>query len=375
MTRTYLKTIFMQFFRGRDDRSHEEKRINCGSGGPRRDNDIIQNSSRHYIEMDSNNNTAEPELRDLHPSRKDIRADVLAGLRAPRKWISSMYFYDARGSQLFDQITALDEYYPTRTERGILQRYGEAIAAALGPDILLIEPGSGSSEKVRLLLDHLQAPVAYVPVEISREHLTRAAAQINSAYPALEVLPVCADFTQEYEIPAPARAARRRVVYFPGSTIGNFEPADALALLHNFRRVVGAGGALLIGVDLRKDRATLEAAYNDSKGVTAAFNLNVLARFNHELGADFNLDAFQHRAIWNETESRIEMHLVSLRDQTVHIGGEPIAFAQDEYIHTESSYKYTPEGFAQLAGQAGFALQQVWMDERKLFSVQYLEAV
>src|SRR5690606_6587674 len=185
----------------------------------------------------------------------------------------------------------------------------------------------------------------------------------------------CADFTQEYEIPAPARAARRRVVYFPGSTIGNFEPADALALLHNFRRVVGAGGALLIGVDLRKDRATLEAAYNDSKGVTAAFNLNVLARFNHELGADFNLDAFQHRAIWNETESRIEMHLVSLRDQTVHIGGEPIAFAQDEYIHTESRYKYTPEGFAQLAGQAGFALQQVWMDERKLFSVQYLEAV
>lgn len=323
----------------------------------------------------SENHTAEPELRDLHPSRKDIRADVLAGLRAPQKWISSMYFYDAQGSRLFDQITELDEYYPTRTERVILQRYGEAMAAALGPDILLIEPGSGSSEKVRLLLDHLRAPAAYVPVEISREHLTRAATQINSAYPALEVLPVCADFTQAYEVPAPTRAARRRAVYFPGSTIGNFEPADALDLLHNFRRVVGAGGALLIGVDLRKDRATLETAYNDRAGVTAAFNLNVLTRFNRELGADFDLTAFRHRAVWNETESRIEMHLISLRDQTVHIGDEDITFTKDEYIHTESSYKYTPEGFAQLAGKAGFELQQLWMDESKLFSVQYLEAM
>lgn len=321
------------------------------------------------------NSTTELELRDLHPSHKDIRADVLAGLKSPRKWISSMYFYDARGSQLFDQITELDEYYPTRTERDILQRYGEDMATALGPDSLLIEPGSGSSEKVRLLLDHLRAPVAYVPVEISREHLTRAAAQINSAYPALEVLPVCADFTQDYDIPVPTRAAQRRVVYFPGSTIGNFEPADALALLHNFRRVAKDAGALLIGVDLRKDRETLEAAYNDRQGVTAAFNLNVLTRFNRELGADFVLDAFRHHAVWNDAESRIEMHLVSLRDQTVHIGNEAIAFRQDEYIHTESSYKYTPEGFNKLANQASFELQQVWMDDKKLFSVQYLEAV
>lgn len=320
-------------------------------------------------------NQAELELRDLHPSRKDIRSDVLTGLKSPRKWISSMYFYDERGSKLFDRITTLDEYYPTRTERGILQRFGGEMAAALGPELLLIEPGSGSSEKVRLLLDRLARPVAYVPVEISRAHLLRAAEAINAEYPELEVLPVCADFSQPHEIPVPARPARRRAVFFPGSTIGNFEPPDALELLRHFRGLAGDGGALLIGVDLRKDRETLEAAYNDREGVTAQFNLNLLHRLNRELGADFDPEAFGHRAVWNETESRIEMHLVSLKPQIVHIGDERIEFGRNETIHTESSYKFTPEGFNRLANRADFELRKVWMDDDKLFSVQYLEAI
>lgn len=322
-----------------------------------------------------NNKPAALKLHDLHPSGKDIRQDVLQGLHAPEKWISSMYFYDQRGSKLFDDITRLPEYYPTRTEQWILEHYADEMAQVLGPDVLLIEPGSGSSEKIRELLTHLVTPAAYVPVEISREHLLMAAQKIQSTYPELEVLPVCADFTTPYDIPEPKHAAKRRILYFPGSTIGNFEPDMALDVLRIMREVAQNKGALLIGVDLVKDRATLEAAYNDEAGITAQFNMNVLRRFNDELDADFKLENFRHQAVWNADKSRIEMHLISLREQTVSIAGETIIFKKGEKIHTESSYKYTLTGFGELASQVGFTLKKTWIDDKQLFSVQYLEAV
>ncbi|HET7570793.1 MAG TPA: L-histidine N(alpha)-methyltransferase [Gammaproteobacteria bacterium] len=314
------------------------------------------------------------DLVDLHPTRADLKTDVLHGLRQPQKWISSMYFYDERGSHLFDQICALPEYYPTRIELGIMERDAEEISDLLGPDVLLVEFGSGSSLKIRLLLEHLDRPVGYVPVEISREHLLNSAAELQQAYPDIAILPVCADFTAPFDLPEPPRPAARNVVYFPGSTIGNFEPEDALDLLRQMRRVAGHEGALLIGVDLKKDASILERAYDDSAGVTAEFNKNVLERLNRELGADFDLDHFRHRAAWNPDHSRIEMHLVSDRAQIVRIGGETISFAEGEYIHTESSYKYLPDEFAAIAAQASFSLEHIWTDPAGLFSVQYLES-
>ncbi|HET6726382.1 MAG TPA: L-histidine N(alpha)-methyltransferase [Gammaproteobacteria bacterium] len=326
----------------------------------------------------SNNNLGttdtELDLLDLHPTRTDLKADVLYGLRQPQKWISSMYFYDERGSQLFDEICELPEYYPTRTEIGIMENDADEMGELLGPNVLLVEFGSGSSIKIRLLLEHLHRIAAYVPVEISREHLMNSARELQDAYPEIAILPVCADFTAPFDLPEPPQPARRTVVYFPGSTIGNFEPPDALELLRHMRRIAGNEGALLIGVDLKKDVSILERAYDDSAGVTAAFNKNVLARLNRELGADFDLDHFHHRAVWNESHSRIEMHLVSDQAQSVHIGGDTISFEKDEYIHTESSYKYLPDEFAQIAGEAGFSVEHVWRDSAGLFSVQYLES-
>lgn len=316
---------------------------------------------------------SEVELQDLHPSRADIRSDVLGGLRAPQKWIAPMYFYDARGSALFDRICDLPEYYPTRTELGILATDGGEIAAEIGPRVLLIEPGSAGGDKARVLLKLLDDPAAYVPVEISREHLLDGARTLNDEFPALEVLPVCADFTQPFELPEPRHAVKRRTVFFPGSTIGNFSPTRAVELLVHFAEIAGQDGRILIGVDLRKDAATLERAYNDATGVTAEFNLNVLRRLNTELGADFDLEAFSHRAVWNDAASRIEMHLVSARAQTVRIGRESIALRAGEYIHTESSYKYSIEGFRELARRAGLDVSRVWTDERDLFSVQLLQ--
>lgn len=314
------------------------------------------------------------ELLDQHPTQKDLKADVLNGLKQPLKWISSMYFYDARGSQLFDAICELPEYYPTRTELAIMERYANEMCALLGPKVSLIEFGSGSSVKIRILLDHLDRPTAYVPVEISREHLLTSARELEQDYPQVQILPVCADFTAPFDLPQPRPVPLRNVVYFPGSTIGNFEPPDALALLRQMRRVAKDNGALLIGVDLKKDPAILERAYNDAAGVTAAFNKNILQRLNRELGTDFDLNHFHHQAVWNASESRIEMRLVSDRRQTVHIAGESIDFESGEAIHTESSYKYLPEEFARLAGQAGFVLERVWTDPDGLFSVQYLES-
>lgn len=313
-------------------------------------------------------------LHDYHPQAGDVRDEILSGLRAPQKLLPSKYFYDARGSELFDAICELPEYYPTRTELGIMETHLPEMAAALGPRLLLVEPGSGSSLKTKLLLEALHGPVAYVPVDISRTHLVNAADELNRRYPKLEVLPVCADFSQPFELPAPSRAIQRVAIYFPGSTIGNFEPAAAIRLLKQLRRLAGDDSALLIGVDLRKDVRILEAAYNDGAGVTADFNLNILRRINEEMDGDFDLARFRHRAVFNAVESRIEMHLVSTVAQIAHVGGERFSFREGEHIVTEYSYKHTLDGFAKLAGKAGYSVEQVWTDDRRWFSVQYLTA-
>ena len=313
-------------------------------------------------------------LHDYQPHADDMRSEILASLGASQKTLPCKYFYDARGSELFERICELPEYYLTRTELAIMEIHAADMATALGPRVLLVEPGSGTSVKTRRLLDKLHWPCAYVPVDISREHLITAADRLNRNYPDLEVLPVCADFSQPFMLPASRHPATRTVIYFPGSTIGNFEPDGAIALMKQLRQLVGHKGALLIGVDLNKDRVALEAAYNDAAGITAAFNLNLLQRLNRELQGDFNLERFQHRALYNPAEGRIEMHLVSLDNQIAHAAGEEIHFDAGESITTEYSYKHTLPGFAALAAQAGWNVRKVWTDERRWFSVQYLTA-
>jgi dimethylhistidine N-methyltransferase len=309
-------------------------------------------------------------LMDLAPAADDLRRDTLAGLSAPAKTLPCKYFYDDHGSWLFDQICALPEYYPTRTELAISRQYAAEMATACGPHALLLELGSGSSTKTRVLLDHLRAPAAYVPVDIARDFLRTSAERLANAYPCLTVQPVCADFTRPFT--APDLPARRTVVYFPGSTIGNFTPTEAVTLLANIAALIGDDGGLLIGVDLRKPAAVLEAAYNDSQGVTAAFNLNLLVRLNRELGADFVVEQFTHRAVWDADAGRIEMRLVSRRDQDVTIDDTRFAFAADEFIRTEYSHKYTLEQFAGMAAEASLRVRQVWTDRDQQFSVQYL---
>ncbi len=300
-------------------------------------------------------------------------SDILDGLRQPQKEIFSKYLYDQRGSELFEEITRLDEYYPTRTEIGIMRTFQEEIDAALGPRAFVVEYGSGSSTKTRLLLDRLVDPVGYVPIDISDDHLIDSARSIAKDYPHIEVLPLIADYTASIRLPRPTRKPDRVVVYFPGSTVGNFDVDQARDFLGHVAEVCGHGGGLLIGVDLVKDVGVLEQAYEDADGVTAEFNLNLLRRINRELGADFNLDAFEHAAIWNESKQRIEMHLRSLRAQEVHIGGERYEFGQGETIHTENSHKFTIAGFAALA-EPWFQQVHVWTDERDYFSLQYLTA-
>jgi dimethylhistidine N-methyltransferase len=311
-------------------------------------------------------------VHDLEPELERLRDDVLAGLRRRPRTLPCKYFYDERGSRLFEKICELDEYYLTRTELVILERSVAEMARCLGPGCMLIEPGSGSGTKTRLLLEALESPVAYVPVDISRDVLLRSSESIDGAHPELEVLPVCADFTQPFALPTPRRRPARRVVYFPGSTIGNFDPPEVVRFLARLRELCAPGGAVLVGADLRKDRKVLEAAYDDAAGVTAEFNLNLLLRVNRELGADFDLGRFRHRAVWDEGRGRVEMHLVSTAAQTVRVDGESFSFAPGEEIHSESSYKYDLEGFAGLAAAAGLAVARVWLDERRWFSVQYL---
>ncbi len=311
-------------------------------------------------------------LLDLHPPADDFAQDVLDGLTADLKSISPKYFYDARGSRLFDRITRLPEYYLTRTELTIMDDSMAEMADHVGPAASVIEFGAGSGLKTRRLLAGLHDPVAYVPVEISRGHLLESAQGIADAFPSIEVLPVCADFTQPFELPRPARTPERNLVYFPGSTIGNFPKAEAVDLLRVMHAEAGTGGALLIGVDLRKDRETLERAYDDAAGVTAAFNRNLLARINHELGADFDPESFRHEATWNPGAGRIEMRLVSGRAQSARVAGRRVAFAEGEAILTEYSHKYELDEFADLAAEAGFTVDEIWVDGDRLFSVQLL---
>lgn len=310
--------------------------------------------------------------RRSHSAADPFRADVLAGLSRPQKRLPAKYFYDAAGSRLFDRICELPEYYPTRTELGILERYAGAMADWCGPDCLLVELGAGSLTKVRFLLDHLARPAGYVPVDVSGEHLQAAAAELAADYPALPVRPVVADFTAALDLPP--LPARRRVVYFPGSTIGNFEPAEADALLRRVARLVGPGGGLILGIDLRKPTEVLEPAYNDAAGVTAAFNRNLLARINRELGGDFDPAAFAHHAFYNAERSRIEMHLVSERRQRVRVGPAAFDFQPGESIHTENSHKYDVRELAERAAACGLHLTESWTDERSYFAVLGLTA-
>jgi dimethylhistidine N-methyltransferase len=296
--------------------------------------------------------------------------DAITGLTAARKTLPAKYFYDDRGSALFEAITTLPEYYPTRTELGILEARAGEIAALMPHGAALIELGSGSTTKARILLRR-RAIAAYVPVDISAGFLKREAARLRRDLPWLRIVPVAADFTKPFELPAEVRA-RPHVGFFPGSTIGNFEPADAAEFLRHAGRLLGSGAQLIVGVDLVKDTAVLNAAYNDAAGVTAAFNLNLLRRMNDELGADFDLDAFRHAAFFNRAESRIEMHLVSRGAQEVHLAERTIAFGRGETIHTESSYKYTTESFHALAAAAGWSPLAVWTDAQKYFSVHAL---
>lgn len=302
-----------------------------------------------------------------------LTASVLDGLRQEPKQLASVWFYDELGSFLFDNICELPEYYLTRTEMQIMQMHAPEMAQHIGPEAALIELGSGTSKKTRLLLDELEAPAAYVPVDIAREHLSAAASSIARGYPALRVIPICADFSQRFELPPHVATARRRIVYFPGSTLGNFGQAQARHLLTSMRGMIGAHGAVLIGIDLKKDSRILERAYNDTAGVTAEFNMNALRHINRELGADFDTEAFTHVAFWVDEQSRIEMHLVSKRDQVVHIGSETVRIARGEHIVTEYCHKYTLEAFANLAAAAGLAVSRVWLDPLRQFSVQLLE--
>lgn len=317
---------------------------------------------------------AELKLLDLHPHVTDLRDAIHEGMRRDQKRLPTLLLYDEHGSKLFDQICEVPEYYPTRTELAIMCENIDDIAAAVGEQASLIELGSGSSMKTRILLEHLRELAAYVPVDISKDHLMAAATELAADYPHIEVLPVCADFNEPFRLPTPKVMPKRNVVYFPGSTIGNLEFAGANKLLTTMRRIARAGGAVLIGVDLIKERELLEAAYNDDQGVTAAFNLNMLTRLNREFEADFDVGAFEHRAVWDPDRHRIEMRLISRRDQSVVIDGERFELAEGEHILTEYSHKYSLEMFANLARNAGFHVEQVWTDDRQLFSVQYLVA-
>ncbi|MDX1499655.1 MAG: L-histidine N(alpha)-methyltransferase [Woeseiaceae bacterium] len=299
-------------------------------------------------------------------------AEIIEGLEQPEKMISPKFFYDERGSQLFDAITRLPEYYPTETELAIMRDNVDEIAALVGRQASLIEYGSGSSLKTRILLEHLEDLAAYVPVDISEDHLLASAAELRKDFPDIEILPVVADFTKHFDLPNPAVMPVRNIVYFPGSTIGNFTRDDARSLLGVMYDEAGAGGALLIGVDLQKDPAIIERAYNDSAGVTDEFNRNVLEHLNREFGADFDVDSYSHQAHYNEHKGRVELRLVSQRDQAVRIGGRRFPVAEGETILTEYSHKYTLEGFAAMARDAGFEVERVWTDPDRLFSVQYL---
>ena len=318
---------------------------------------------------------SEAALRAIYTideASEEFSRDLVSGLRRKPKEIPCKYFYDARGSELFDRICRLPEYYQTRSETALLREHAGEIARLMGPRVELIEFGAGSLAKVRILLDALDAPQSYVPIDISGDYLLDVVVGLEEDYPDMTLRPVIADFTQELTLPAKEMAVSRRVGFFPGSTIGNFTRQAAVAFLRNAAKVL-KGGGLLIGTDLVKDPAILHAAYNDQAGVTAAFNKNLLLRANRELGANFDLNHFAHHACYNPTARKIEMYLVSLARQTVRVAGETVRFAEGEAVHTEDSQKYTIEGFTELAVEAGFTPRKSWTDAHRLFAIHWLE--
>lgn len=308
-----------------------------------------------------------------HEASDSLRDEVLAGFAQTPKVISPKFFYDQKGSELFEQICEQPEYYPTRTEEQILKQAANDISDIAGQQATLIELGSGASRKVRLLLEAMR-PASYLGVDISQDFLLSSTRRLAADYPWLNVQAACADFSQPMSLPAHLDGARP-VAFFPGSSIGNFTPHAALEFLRNLHSLLPRGGGLLIGVDLIKDTQVLEAAYNDEAGITAAFNLNVLERICKELETDLDPTGFIHHAFYNEAESRIEMHLISAEAQSVHIEGQRFLFARGESLHTENSYKYTPEGFRSLAADGGFKAVAMWTDAQRLFSVHYLERI
>ena len=309
------------------------------------------------------------KLLDFEPDIATFYDDVVEGLSQRPRSLPCKYFYDERGSKLFDQICELDEYYVTRTELSIMQQYAGEMAEQIGPGVMLVEYGSGSSVKTRILLDHLNEPVAYVPVDISREHLQNSADDLALSYPDIEVLSVCADFTEDFELPTSHVEPTHNAVYFPGSTIGNFLPEAARSTLKHLVNICGCGGGLLIGIDLQKDINVLELAYNDPSGVTAEFNLNLLERINRELDGEISVEQFAHRAHYNQELDRIEIVLVSQCDQTLKVRDSLFEIGAGESICTEYSHKYTIEGFAKIAADAGLTLRKQWTDEQNRFAV------
>jgi dimethylhistidine N-methyltransferase len=310
---------------------------------------------------------------EFSPEQSEFARDVLAGLSGSRKSLPPKYFYDDEGSRLFEEITRLPEYYPTRSEISILKEHGKAIAALIPKDAAVIEFGSGSATKARILLEAAPQIAAYVPVDISGDFLAQEAAALRRDFSALSVHPVVGDFTQSFELPPDVRALPR-VGFFPGSTIGNFDPHAACAFLEHARRMLGTGALLIVGVDLEKSTQVLNDAYNDKQGVTERFNLNLLHRMNRELGGTFDPAAFEHHAFYNRERHRIEMHLASVRRQKVKVAGTVIDFRAGETIHTENSYKYTPSSFAMMARGCGWKPAVTFTDKKKYFSVHVLRA-
>ncbi len=308
---------------------------------------------------------------DLEPAKSDFLSEAIAGLLRKPRTLPCKYFYDERGAALFQKICELPEYYITRTETAILRLHAHAMAQCIGAHCELIGLGTGAGTKTRILLDELEAPAVYVPIDISKEQLRQSTALFHQLFPQLEILPVCTDYLQPFDLPSPLHTAARKIVYFPGSTIGNFEPPEATEFLRRIVDLCDKDGGLLIGVDLQKDPDVLERAYNDSQGVTARFNLNLLRRANRELQANFDLEQWRHHAIYNSAAGRIEMYLISEIDQTVHIANHEFCFRSGEQIITEFSYKYNPEGFTALASAAGFEFARMWTDEARLFGVFY----
>ncbi|HKJ30268.1 MAG TPA: L-histidine N(alpha)-methyltransferase [Balneolales bacterium] len=306
--------------------------------------------------------------------QEDDLKEVINGLSQPQKQLPSKLFYDERGSRLFDQICELDEYYPTRTESKILIDNRDDILSYFDENALLIELGSGSSTKTRLLLDSLNSLSAYIPIDISEEFLYKTAERLRLRYPDLRIIPYSTDYTHPFNLPELDFSFSKKIVFYPGSTIGNFTPGKARHFLTLVSDIIGENGGLLIGVDLKKDPKILEAAYNDAEGITGEFNINILRRLNEEFDATFDLDQFEHQAVFNEKEGRIEMHLISKKNQTVSVRNNTFFFSKGESIHTENSYKYTLKEFRELV-EGLFEVEKVWTDENQLFSLQYLKSM